>query len=78
MTTIKLRGYRNDTSARARAHRATTQDRPRLVGLTDGTVVGCGDDIARGDAGRIDAVLYGARGTSAWLSDALAAGMVAQ
>jgi hypothetical protein len=76
--TIKLCGYRTNTSARAAARRATTQDRPRLIGLTDGTVVGCGDDITRGDSGRIDTMLYGARGTSAWLSEALAAGMVAQ
>lgn len=39
--TIKLCGYRTNTSARAAARRATTQDRPRLIGLTDGTVVGC-------------------------------------
>lgn len=75
--TIKLCGYRTNTSARAAARRATTSDRPRLIGLTDGTVVGCGDDIVLPD-GRIDTVLYGARGTSAWLSEALAAGMVAQ
>jgi hypothetical protein len=53
---------------------------PHMLCLADGTCVGCGDDVLCTDANGYpytDYVLYGARGTHQWASEARKAGRLA-
>ena len=62
-------GYRGqDAEAKALAKSRWVTPNPRTSQLPDGSLVGVGDTIVRGDGTR-DRVLYGARGTSAWASE---------
>lgn len=57
----KIVGFKSAAKALDRSRHATTS--PRVISLPDGTYVGVGDENAEGDA-----MLFGARGTSAWRS----------
>lgn len=58
----KITGYKSFAKALDRSRYATTS--PRVLVLADGTYVGVGDQHTDGDA-----MLFGARGTSAWRSE---------
>lgn len=58
----KIVGYKRAASALDRSRYATTS--PRVLALPDGTFVVVGDQHTDGDA-----MLFGARGTSAWRSE---------
>jgi len=60
--TAKIVGYKRAALALDRSRYATTS--PRVIALPDGTFVGVGDQHTDGDA-----MLFGARGTSAWRSE---------
>jgi hypothetical protein len=67
--TTKITGFKGKTGikqAMALSKRASTQ--PSVFRLDDGSVVGLGDVILTRD-GKGDQMMYGARGTTTWLSD---------
>lgn len=65
----KLVGYKGaDRHAKAMEASRRASTNPRVVELADGSLVGAGDTILRADGSR-DHALYGARGTTGWLSE---------
>lgn len=67
-------GYKTESAARNAASRASTA--PGTIELRDGTFAGVGDPIARGGKLPADSMLYGARGATAWQSEAAEAGIL--
>lgn len=72
----KLIGYTGrGAQKRARDRSLVATTKPRVVTLRDGSYVGAGDEIIKGDGTR-DVRLYGAHDTSCWHSEAREAGLV--
>ena len=65
-TIVGFKGKTGIKQAMAASKRASTQ--PSAFRLDDGSVVGLGDVILTRD-GKGDQMMYGARGTTTWLSD---------
>lgn len=63
-------GFRGRNAlSRAMSASARASANPSVRELADGSLVGAGDTILRGNSQKQDVRLYGARGTSCWASE---------